>query len=145
MEVRKLKSLWENIVIKILKKMKIYTLFIAFLLILQSCISTMTDNSINIDKPENQINYQVKEGKTISFKTSVHGSVGMDAEYEIKNKDILEFENSKIIYDDPGFQGTGGDSGKKKFVFKGIKKGTTTIIIKKIYRGDLQEEIVLKI
>lgn len=125
--------------------MNISRYFVALFLILQGCISTITDNSINIDKPENQMDYQVKEGKTIGFKTSVHGSVGMAAEYEIEDEKILKFENSEVIYDNPGFQGTGGDSGKKKFTFRGLEKGKTKVIIKKIYRGDLKEKIVLEI
>lgn len=129
--------------------MKLNKLFVLVLFVFQSCVSSLSDKSINIDTPkinqDSTTDYQVKVGEKISFKTSVHGSVGMAAEYKIMDDKILKLEEAKIIYDTPNFEGTGGDGGMKKFTFKGIKKGKTKVTIQKIYRGDLEKEIVLEV
>ncbi len=128
--------------------MKLNKIFILLLFAFQSCISSFSEKSINIDNLENQnstLNYQIKVGEKISFTTSVHGSVGMAADYEILDSKILKLEDSKIIYDNPNFEGTGGDGGMKKFVFKGLSTGKTKVTIKKIYRGELQKKIILEV
>jgi hypothetical protein len=129
--------------------MKLNKLFVLVLFVFQSCASIISDNSIDIDtsklNQDSTTDYQVKVGEKISFKTSVHGSVGMAAEYKIVDEKILKLEEAKIIYDNPNFEGTGGDGGKKKFTFKGLSKGKTKVTIQKIYRGDLEKEIVLEI
>ncbi|WP_375561393.1 protease inhibitor I42 family protein [Bernardetia sp. OM2101] len=132
--------------------MKLNKLLVLLIFVFQSCANAVFDTSINIDELKNQnsqansqANYKVKLGEKITFKTNVHGSVGMTAEYEILDDTILKLENSKIIYDNPNFKGSGGDGGMKKFAFKALSKGKTKVTIKKIYRRELQKEIVLEI
>lgn len=69
----------------------------------------------------------------------------MAAESEIADDKILKLENSEIIYDNPNFEGVGGDAGMNKFTFKGLSKGKTKVTIKKIYRGNLEKEIVFDV
>ncbi|WP_157698998.1 hypothetical protein [Bernardetia litoralis] len=107
-----------------------------------------SDNAINVDSLEVQNStkaYKIKVGEKINFATRVHGSVGMAAEYEIQDEKILKLDNSEIIYDNPNFEGTGGDAATRYFIFKGISKGKTKVTIKKIFRGELQKEIVLEV
>lgn len=121
----------------------------------QSCINTaISDTSINIDELEvenqksqanSQANYKVKLGEKISFKTSVHASVGMGADAQILDDKILNLESNEIIYNNPNFEGAGGDAGMHKFTFKALSKGKTNLTIKKIYRRELQKEIVLEV
>jgi hypothetical protein len=106
-----------------------------------------SNKSINIDelKQNTQTIYKLKVGGTISFKTKIHASVGLGAEYEFLDNKVVKLEDSKIIYDNPNFEGVGGDAAMQKFTFKGLLKGKTEVTIKKMYRGNLEKEIVLEI
>lgn len=129
--------------------MKINKLLVLLFLAFQSCMQVASDNSINIDElksnQDSTTDYKVKVGEKISFKTSVHGSVGMGAEAEILDDKILKLESGEIIYNNPNFEAPGGDAGMHKFTFKTLSKGKTKITIKKIYRGELEKEIVLEV
>lgn len=122
-------------------------LFLLSFLSFQACMQAASDRSINVDElsQNSQTTYKVEVGKTISFKTKVHGSVGMGADYEILDEKILHLEDNKVILDNPDFEGVGGDSGMAKFTFKALSKGKTKVTIKKVFRGNLEKEIILEV
>ena len=128
--------------------MKLKIIFLLLFLAFQACMKVPSNKSIiNVDELNlnPQTIYTVKVGEKISFKTNVHASVGMGAEYEIQDEKIINLEESEVIYDNPNFEGTGGDAGMQKFTFKGLSKGKTKVTIKKVYRGDLEKEIFLEV
>ncbi len=133
--------------------MKQIKLFILLLFIFQSCMPVVSDNSsnksmdINVDElsQNSPTTYKMNVGEKISFKTKVHGSVGMGAEHEIADDKILNLEKNEIILNNPDFKGVGGDAGIEKFTFKALSKGKTKVKIKKIFRGNLEKETVFYI
>ncbi len=141
--IRRFKSK-KHFLLEIYTSMKLKTLFILFVFVLQGC-NSMSGKAINVDLPETSQTtiHKLKVGEEISFKTNVHGSVGMAAEHILADDGVLELKESKIIYDNPNFKGAGGDGGMKKFTFKALTKGKTKVIIQKIFRGELEKEIIL--
>ena len=133
--------------------MKSTKLFILLLFVFQSCVQVSSDKSynkssdINADEltQDSQTTYKINVGEKISFKTNVHASVGMAAEYEILDEKIVKLEKSEVILDNPDFEGVGGDAGMAKFTFKAFSKGKTKVTIKKVFRGELEKEIVLEV
>ena len=129
--------------------MKQIKLFILLLFIFQSCMPVASDKSMDINVDElsqnSQTTYKVNIGEKISFKTNVHGSVGMGAEQEISDEKILKLENSETIYNNPNFDAPGGDAAMQKFTFTALSKGKTKVKIKKVFRGNLEKETVLEV
>ena len=118
--------------------MKIKILF--FLIILIVILNFKTLN--------NTQSVTLKVNEKASYNFSLHVSVGITAEYFISDENILKYIDTKIKYYHsermkPGM--TGGDSAKGTFIFKAIKQGETELIIKHLFRGDLEKEIRIKI
>ena len=75
-----------------------------------------------------------------------HGSVGFKSKATSSDESIISFVSSDFSYFRPLVHGkTGGDSGEKTYIFKANKVGTTTIKAQKIFRGNLKEELSIKI
>ena len=67
-----------------------------------------------------------KNTKEIEITREINAGIPFKWEYEIKDKDIVEFSRSYVLKDD----NTGGKVGASvytNYVFKGLKEGTTTI------------------
>lgn len=136
-----------------MKSTNLSIFFILLLFVFQSCMPVASDKSssesldINVDElsQDSQTTYKMKIGEKISFKTNVHGSVGMGAEHEISDEKIVKLEGSETIYNNPNFDAPGGDAAMQKFTFTALSKGKTKVKIKKIFRGDLEKEIVFDV
>ncbi len=77
-----------------------------------------------------------------------HGSVGEDAEFEIGDKTIISHESTEAEYlhperMKPGW--TGGDAERCKWLFKALKPGTTTIIVRVLFRFEVESECTMQI
>lgn len=74
---------------------------------------------------------------------SRHGSVGEDAEFEITDSSVITHEKTETeyLYPDrmkPGW--TGGDAERGRWFFKVIAPGTTALIIRTLFRFDVESE-----
>ncbi len=72
-----------------------------------------------------------------------HGSVGIDAEFEISDENIVEFVRSEAEYLypqrlKPGI--TGGDAERCKWFFRAKQAGRTEIIVRDLYRFKVEKE-----
>ncbi len=77
-----------------------------------------------------------------------HVSVGEDAEFVIRDPDLISHEKTTTEYLHPerlkpGF--TGGDAERGTWLFRAMKPGTTTIVIRRMFRGDVDSECVLHV
>ncbi|MCJ7817654.1 MAG: hypothetical protein MUP60_02280 [Candidatus Thorarchaeota archaeon] len=78
-----------------------------------------------------------------------HGSVGIDAEFEIEDNSILAHTDSETEYlhpehmKKPGW--TGGDAEKGKWFFKALKPGGTTLKINILFRFEVESTCTLTI
>lgn len=75
-----------------------------------------------------------------------NGGVPFNWEYEIENPDIVEFVKSYII-EDENKKGLVGAPIKTNYVFKGVKKGKTTITFKyvNVIDGTIEKEDKLNV
>ena len=118
--------------------MKIKFLFFLIIIILM----------LNFKSLNNVQSITLKVNEKTTYKFSLHASVGITAEYFISDENILQYIDSKVKYHHPErmkYGMTGGDSATGTFIFKAIKKGETELIIKHLFRGDLEKEIRIKI
>jgi hypothetical protein len=87
--------------------------------------------------------------ETIFFEFHRHGSVGENMEFEIGNDSILSHLRTETEYIHPEkmkYPGwTGGDAEKGTWFFKTVGTGTTTLAVKKIFRGTLESICTVKI
>jgi hypothetical protein len=77
-----------------------------------------------------------------------HGSVGEDAEFEILDTSVLIHENTETEYlyperMKPGW--TGGDAQTGYWYFRGIRPGKTRLIIRVLFRFDVESEHTLDV
>lgn len=82
----------------------------------------------------------VKVGQVMYFGYEYWPSVGNDADYEIDDEDIVGIleEDTYTPSMPEGF--TGGDSGFGTFYFIAKKAGKTSITVRNLFRGDVEEE-----
>jgi len=90
----------------------------------------------------------IKINETAFVKCPIHKSVGIDCEYEISDNEVLSLIDSKVEYDfpermRPGM--TGGDSAQMTLIFKANKNGSVILKIRKIFRGEIKETVLIKI
>ena len=92
--------------------------------------------------------YSFKVGDVFYYRFHRHGSVGEDAEFEIKNNQIIEHIQTKTEYlhperMKPGW--TGGDAEKGEWFFKAVRKGKTTLLIRILFRFEVESECAIEI
>ncbi|MHA1882116.1 MAG: hypothetical protein ACTSUO_03635 [Candidatus Thorarchaeota archaeon] len=98
---------------------------------------------------KNESRLSLSVGDMFLCKFHRHGSVGEDAEFEISDTDIVVHEDTEMKYlhpekmKRPGW--TGGDAESGKWVFKALKPGKTTLIIKILFRFDVESEHPIEI
>jgi hypothetical protein len=88
-----------------------------------------------------KVEFQVGESFYYQFRR--HGSVGIDAEFEIADTTVVEHVRTKTEYlhperMKPGW--TGGDSERGQWFFRAAGSGQTTILIREMFRGKMQGE-----
>ena len=103
---------------------------------------------LNFKSLNNKQSIILKINEKASYNFNLHASVGFTAEYYIVDKSILKYINTKIKYHHPERMKpgmTGGDSATGTFIFSAVKQGETELIIKHLYRGELEKEVIIKI
>ena len=96
----------------------------------------------------NKQSFTLKVNEQALYNFTLHESVGFTAEYFIIDESILKCIDTKIKYHHPERMKpgmTGGDSATGSFIFKALKQGGTELIIKHLYRGDLEKEVIIKL
>ncbi|MCX7025472.1 MAG: protease inhibitor I42 family protein [Spirochaetes bacterium] len=97
---------------------------------------------------EEQVLVTLRVGQKAACSVGVHGSVGKTAEAETADPDIVRLVDSTIAYlhpenMKPGM--TGGDAATRTFVFEALAPGETTITVRMLYRGRLEETKIWKV
>ncbi|MFW9910456.1 MAG: hypothetical protein ACFFEF_18010 [Candidatus Thorarchaeota archaeon] len=98
-------------------------------------------------KSENSM--KIKTGEVFRCGFHRHGSVGEDAEFEIEDLTILSHEDTQTEYlhpenlKKPGW--TGGDAERGYWLFRGITPGQTSLIIRVLFRFDVESEHIIKV
>ena len=109
----------------------------------KTTVNIMDTISIN---PLRSSDYTIKVGQNISYSYVEHGSVGIGSEYSVENNKVLELKDKVITYKNPANTGLpGGDEASLRLIFTGKEKGTTTLTIKNMFRGSVEDEYQFKI
>lgn len=96
----------------------------------------------------NESKYTFKVGERFYYQFHRHGSVGENAEFQISNEQIIEHIDTKTEYlhpekMKPGW--TGGDAERGVWVFKAVRKGQTTLLIRILFRFEVESECAIEI
>lgn len=79
---------------------------------------------------------ELKVGQKAYYQTTVHGSVGVAARVNVGNYRILKLVDTHFAYKNASkAKMSGGDKGTKTFIFEALKPGSTTVIVKDIFRS----------
>ena len=103
---------------------------------------------LNFKTLNNKQSITLRVNEKVSYSYPLHGSVGITAEYYIADENILKYIDTKVKYHHPERMKpgmTGGDSATGTFIFKAIKQGETELIIKHLFRGELEKEVKIKV
>ncbi len=88
----------------------------------------------------------LKVGQKAYFQYSVHGSVGLDGEWNIDDETILKKVDEHVTYKREYEGGmTGNDGATVTIVFEALKAGKVNLNFKKIFRGETESESKIKI
>ncbi|MCF2135907.1 MAG: protease inhibitor I42 family protein [Candidatus Thorarchaeota archaeon] len=92
--------------------------------------------------------YQFQVGDRFYLQYHRHGSVGEDAEIIVENDGIISVEKKESEYlhperMKPGM--TGGDAEHVRWFFRAASPGTTKIIVRKLFRFEIEDECSMKI
>lgn len=102
-----------------------------------------TEDMVSIDGLRG--NFTVKVGQQVYYSARVHGSVGYSAEVYSEGSG-LNLADNFTEYDKKQEAGmTGGDAATEYFIFDALEVGTYTVIAKRYFRGDLEEEYTITI
>lgn len=88
-------------------------------------------------------------GNEFYYQFSRHGSVGIDAEFEIGENSVIAHTDTETEYlhpehmKKPGW--TGGDAEKGKWFFKALKAGGTTLKINTMFRFEVESSCTISI
>lgn len=95
---------------------------------------------------QTQTEYKIKLGQQISYSFREHGSVGISAEYELSDGFVLALKERNKVYSNPDRKHlAGGDNSTVTLVFEAAEIGTCEIIIKKMFRGKIENELKFKV
>ncbi|MEQ8175851.1 MAG: hypothetical protein ABRQ26_12360 [Syntrophomonadaceae bacterium] len=95
-----------------------------------------------------QTQVTLKVNKLAVYQFYSYSSVGYSSKYEISDNSIVSCIDSKTDYKHPEAMkpgSSGGDEATGTFVFKALKPGKTTIVIKDLYRGNVKNENKIEI
>ena len=102
-----------------------------------------TKNMVAIDGLRG--NFTVKVGQQVYYAARVHGSVGYSAEVYSEGSG-LDHTATFTEYDQKQEEGmTGGDAATEYFIFDALEVGTYTVIAKRYFRGDLEEDYTITV
>lgn len=92
---------------------------------------------------------KAKIGDKIGYSFHEHMSVGFWAEFEIEDETVLRHSGTDTVYNtpermnEPGM--AGADAARTTFFFEAISTGTSLLIVRNIYRGDIESEYKFRI
>ena len=116
-------------------------IIICIVIIIVVCISIFIIKHFNNKNNETIKHTDTKKGR-LELVYSINAGIPFKWVYEIGDEDIVQFEESYQIRND-NTDGRSGGAIDTKYVFKGIKEGTTTITFKYMnIDGTLEEEII---
>ncbi len=93
-----------------------------------------------------QSEYKIKLGQQISYSFREHGSVGISAEYALSDGFVLALKERNKVYSNPDRKHmSGADNSTVTLVFEAEEIGTCDIIIKKMFRGNIENELKFKV
>jgi hypothetical protein len=103
----------------------------------------VTVDPVVIDRTASPL--MLKPGEEFSFPYPKHASVGLGARYRIEDPTVVAFVREKTRYTHPQRLMpwmTGGDVAIGTFVFRALQPGTTSLIIRKDFRGQAGEVLI---
>jgi hypothetical protein len=84
-------------------------------------------------------------GQKVFYQANIHGSVGINEVATSLDESVLKFVGEYKDYVKPKRANMpGGDYAIMTFVFEALQSGETSLIIRKIFRGELKEEARVK-
>lgn len=92
---------------------------------------------------------RISVGDEFCYQFSRHGSVGIDAEFNIEDDSIISHTKTEVEYlhpehmKKPGW--TGGDAERGKWFFKTLKAGGTTLRINTLFRFEVESSCTITI
>lgn len=132
-----------------------------FFIVLFTVLSCSLNNTLSKDKsssknkseleiviinPLTQSDYKIKLGQQISYSFREHGSVGISAEQELSDENVLVLKERNKVYKNKDRKHlAGADNSTVTLIFEGKSIGSSDLIIRKMYRGDIKEELIFKI
>ena len=88
-------------------------------------------------------------GDELAYVFYEHVSVGYMAEFDIEDESVVRHKGSETIYEQPERMNepgiTGADAAQTTFYFEAMAKGTTLLIIRNIFRMDIESEYRFRI
>jgi len=108
----------------------------------------MPPKAKKIECSESGSSYSFKAGDLFYYEFYRHGSVGKEVEFEISDGGVISQVDTHEEYVHPenmkpGW--TGGDLQKGQWFFRADKSGTTSILIRNVFRGRLESECRIEI
>jgi hypothetical protein len=100
---------------------------------------------LKAENPEVQAN----AGNKLGYSFHEHMSVGYWAEFEIEDESVIRHIGTDTVYNtpermrEPGM--SGADAAKTTFFFEAISTGTSLLIVRNIFRGEIENEYKFRI
>lgn len=99
-------------------------------------------------KPENS-DIKVKIGDKLGYSFSEQMSVGYWAEFEIEDENVVRHSGTDTTYNSPERMNeegiSGADAARTTFFFEAMNIGTSLLIVRNIFRGDIESEYKFRI
>ena len=103
------------------------------------CITVSPAQAIQDITNRNRV--QVRVGKKMKVKFEQHGSVGIYAEYQITNEQVVQYVKTETRFKNPkNAEMPGGDAATGEFIFIAKQRGTTQLTIRNMFRGDVESQ-----
>ncbi len=87
-------------------------------------------------------------GEYFYFEFGRHCSVGEDTEFSILDPDIVVLVRTEVEYLHPERLGTGiigADEERGRWYFRAVRQGTTKVVFRYLFRGDVDFECTLHV
>ncbi len=102
-------------------------------------------NAVKIDYEKNK-SVQLQVGQIAYFPAPVHGSVGIGANIQSTEEQILQYVDGHNTYERVQIIGmTGGDRATYTFIFQALKAGKCHVVYKKNFRGKIEKTYKIKV
>jgi predicted secreted protein len=92
---------------------------------------------------------KVTIGVKLAYSFNEHMSVGYWAEFEIEDESVIRHSGTDTAYNSPERMNepgmSGADAAKTTFFFEAISTGTSLLIVRNIFRGEIENEYKFRI